>query len=99
MRVMRTEVEPGRRDLAVAGTAIRYGEQALELEAEAGRHPDWAGELLLDAATAWRQAGEQERAIAVLRELVASGGEDGQFAQVLLAEAYFELAKEVAARG
>ena len=98
MRVMRTEVEPGRRDLAVAGTAIRYGEQALELEAEAGRHPDWAGELLLDAATAWRQAGEQERAIAVLRELVASGGEDGQFAQVLLAEAYFELGRDDDAR-
>ena len=95
---MRTEVEPGRRDLAVAGTAIRYGEQALELEAEAGRHPDWAGELLLDAATAWRQAGEQERAIAVLRELVASGGEDGQFAQVLLAEAYFELGRDDDAR-
>jgi hypothetical protein len=75
---MTTEVEPCRRDLAGAGTVSRCGEQALELEAEAGRHPDWAGELLLDAATTWRQAGEQERAIAVLRGLVASGGEEGR---------------------
>jgi hypothetical protein len=95
---MPTEVEPGGRDLAGAGTVSRYGEQALELEAEAGRHPDWAGELLLDAATAWRQAGEPERAIAVLRELVASGGEEGQFAQVLLAEVYFDLGRDDAAR-
>lgn len=95
---MTTEVEPGGRDLAGAGTVSRYGEQALELEAEAGRHPDWAGELLLEAATAWRRAGEQERAIAVLRGLVGSGGEEGQFARVLLAEVYFDLGRDDAAR-
>src|SRR5512144_594512 len=94
---MTTEVEQGGRDLAGAGTVSRYGEQALELEAEAGRHPDWAGELLLEAATAWRRAGEQERAIAVFRELVGSGGEEGQFARVLLAEVYFDLGRDDAA--
>jgi hypothetical protein len=95
---MTTEVEPVGRDLAARGTAIRYAEQALELEADALRHRDWAGELLLDAATAWRDAGERERAIAVLRELVAAGGEDGQFARVLLAEVCFELGRDDDAR-
>ena len=55
--------------------------------------------MLLEAATAWRRAGEQERAIAVFRGLVGSGGEERQFARVLLAAELFEERGDLAAAG
>lgn len=60
---MTTEVEPGRRALAVAGTVSHSGEQALELEAEAGRHPDCgrAAPGCGDGLAAGRRAGAGHR--------------------------------------
>jgi hypothetical protein len=58
---------------------------ALDLEAEAREYPDDRGEILVEAAAAWRRAGDDARASALLEGLVADGGEDGCYARVELA--------------
>src|SRR2546421_4501812 len=65
-------------------------DEAAALEAEAEEHPEERGEILLEAAAAWRRAGRAERASELLAELVAAGGEDGCYARFELAEGYFE---------
>ena len=40
------------------------------------------GRILIEAAETWRQAGEGERAVALLEQAVAEGGEDVQHARV-----------------
>jgi uncharacterized protein HemY len=45
---------------------------------------------MLAAAAAWRQAGDHERAQALLEEVVADGGPDGCYARVELAERLLE---------
>ncbi|MFE3783864.1 hypothetical protein ACFXPA_37475 [Amycolatopsis sp. NPDC059090] len=65
------------------GTAA---ETAAQLEAELDKYPDEQGEILFEAARAWRQAGDDDRAVALLTQAVALGGEEGGNARVELAE-------------
>jgi tetratricopeptide (TPR) repeat protein len=69
----------------VAGFASAADEAAAR-EADAVEFPDERGELLLDAALAWRRAGRPSRAAALLAELVAAGGEEGCYARAQRAE-------------
>ena len=64
---------------------------ALDLEAEAREYPDDRGEILMEAAAAWRRAGDDARASALLEGLVADGGEDGCDARVELAAQLLDL--------
>ncbi|MGW4394445.1 SEC-C metal-binding domain-containing protein [Amycolatopsis nivea] len=66
---------------------------AAQLEAELEQYPDERGPILLDAAQAWRQAGDDDRAIALLTQAIAVGGEDGGNARVELAEVLFDLGR------
>jgi tetratricopeptide (TPR) repeat protein len=65
-------------------------DEAAALEAEAEEYPEDRGEILLEAAAAWRRAGRADRARELLARLVAEGGEDACFARFELAEGYFE---------
>jgi hypothetical protein len=58
---------------------------ALELEDQAEEYPEDRGEILMEAAAAWRRAGDGLRATTLLEGLVADGGEDGCYARVELA--------------
>jgi tetratricopeptide (TPR) repeat protein len=69
--------------------AVTKVDEAAALEAEAEEYPDERGEILLEAAVAWRAAGRPERARELLGQLVAGGGEDGCFARTELADGYF----------
>jgi tetratricopeptide (TPR) repeat protein len=60
--------------------------QAEALEADAIEYPDERGEILREAAHAWWEAGDPERARALLDELVVAGGEDGGYARCELIE-------------
>lgn len=63
--------------------------EAEHLEAEALEWPDQRGEILLEAAVAWRGAGDRDRATRLLTEIVAEGGEDGLYARCeLVADCY-----------
>jgi tetratricopeptide (TPR) repeat protein len=66
-------------------------ELARSLEEDAERFPDQLGELLTEAGELWLRAGEHARAIELFEQVVAIGGEDGEFARVSLAESLFEL--------
>lgn len=63
---------------------------AQELEEDARRYPEERGEILLEAAEAWRQAGDLDRSSAVLAELIATDGADVCFARCALAENHFD---------
>jgi tetratricopeptide (TPR) repeat protein len=67
---------------------------AEELQAQPTRYPaddpDERGQILTEAAQAWQRAGEHERAITLLGEAIALGGEDGAGALVALAEVHFD---------
>jgi tetratricopeptide (TPR) repeat protein len=65
-------------------------DEAAALEAEAEEYPDERGEILLEAAAAWRGAGRADRARELLARLVAGGGEDACFARFEMAEGFFE---------
>ncbi len=67
-----------------AGTIDR--ERAASLEADAAEFPEQRGMFLLEAARAWRAAGEVARAAELLDEQVADGGDDGCYARVQRAE-------------
>jgi len=71
----------------VAMTAL---DEAAALEDEAEKFPDERGEILLEAAVAWRRAGRTDRARELLTELVGVGGEDACYARFELAETLFE---------
>jgi hypothetical protein len=64
--------------------------RAAGFEAEAGACPEQRGMLLLEAARAWRGAGERARAAALVDGQVAAGGEDGCYARVQRAEFWVE---------
>jgi hypothetical protein len=49
-------------------------DRAVELEQDAVRCPEERGEILLEAAEAWKEAGEPDRAVALWRELIEAGG-------------------------
>jgi tetratricopeptide (TPR) repeat protein len=61
-----------------------------ELVEEAERYPAQRGEILLEAAAVYRRAGAFDRAEAILRELIQVGDEDGELAQIELAECRFD---------
>jgi tetratricopeptide (TPR) repeat protein len=65
-------------------------DEAIALEPEAEEYPDERGEILLEAAAAWRRAGRADRARELLEQLAAEDGEDCCFARYNLAEGYFE---------
>src|SRR4051794_38611658 len=60
----------------------RSTEQAVQLEAHAAEFPEQRGMLLVEAALAWRRAGQSQRATQLIDELIATGGEDGCYARV-----------------
>jgi tetratricopeptide (TPR) repeat protein len=64
---------------------------AAELEAELEQYPDERAQILTEAAEAWHEAGEHDRAIALLTEVVALGGEESGMARVALADVLFDL--------
>ena len=64
-------------------------DEATALEVDAERYPDERGEILIEAAVAWRKAGRPERAAELLAQLVEAGGEDGCFARMQVAEYLF----------
>lgn len=64
---------------------------AAQLEAELEQYPEERGEILVEAAQAWRQAGADDRAVALLTQAVALGGEEGDNARIDLAEVLFDL--------
>ena len=66
-------------------------DMAEELEADLALYPDERAQILIEAAHAWQQAGKHDRAIALLTEAIALGGEDGASARVELAEVHFDL--------
>lgn len=70
---------------------------AAELEADADLYPDERGELLLEAAAAWRRAGDADRAQALWRALIAAGSQDAQFARVEVAESLLDVGNADAA--
>ena len=63
----------------------RLAQEAAELERDAEEYPDERGEILLEASTAWRRAGDDKRADQLLESLVEAGGEDAAYARVELA--------------
>lgn len=71
---------------------------ARELEADLDEYPDERGEILLEAAGSWQRAGEHGRAIELLNEAIATGGEDGQHARTALADVLFDLGRTDEAR-
>lgn len=71
---------------------------AAELEAQLDEYPDERAEILVEAAEQWRLAGEHDRAIALLDRAVDMGGEEGNMAQVVLADVLFGLGRDDEAR-
>jgi tetratricopeptide (TPR) repeat protein len=67
-----------------------YGDTARELEAHAAAHTEERGETLREAARQWKLAGETDRAIAVLGEVLALGDIDAEYARYNLADIAFE---------
>ncbi|MEV1116736.1 tetratricopeptide repeat protein [Actinosynnema sp. NPDC049800] len=64
---------------------------AAQLQADLEQYPDERTQILIEAAETWRQAGEGERAVALLEQAVAEGGEDADEARVALADVLFAL--------
>ncbi|QUH05569.1 tetratricopeptide repeat protein [Saccharopolyspora erythraea] len=71
---------------------------ARELEAELDEYPDERAEILTDAADQWHRAGDHDRAVQLLEEAIAHGGEDGANARVGMAEVLFDLGRDDEAR-
>lgn len=71
---------------------------AAQLEADLAQYPDERAQILMEAADAWRRAGDDDRAIALLEQVVAEGGEDADEARVALADVLFDLDRVEQAR-
>jgi hypothetical protein len=69
--------------------AVTKVDEAAALEVEAEEYPDERGEILLEAAVAWREAGRPKRARELLEQLIAGGGEDRCYARFQVADDYF----------
>jgi tetratricopeptide (TPR) repeat protein len=72
-------------------------DRAAELEQEATRYPDERAEILLEAASAWKEAGEPKRAVAVWNDVVSLGGEEAGYARYSLANLCFEQGRDAEA--
>jgi len=68
------------------------------LEAELEEYPDQRGEILLEIARTRLDLGEPDRAVEIWRDLIAEGGEDGDYARVELAEHLFNQGQDEDAR-
>ena len=68
------------------------------LEADLELYPDERAQILIEAAEAARRAGDHDRAIALLEQVVAEGGEDAGEACVVLANLLFGLDRDEQAR-
>jgi tetratricopeptide (TPR) repeat protein len=75
-------------------TTRNPAEFARELEAEVEDFPEDRGSILLDAAWNWQQAGDVDRAIELLNQVLTLGGEDAGCARVSLAEVHFDLCRD-----
>jgi hypothetical protein len=75
----------------------RLAQEAAALEHGAEEYPDQRGEILLEASTAWRRAGDDSRADQLLESLVEAGGEDAAYARVELASNAFDKGDRAAA--
>jgi hypothetical protein len=82
----------------VPTVADRHAEIARQLESDLEDYPDERGEILLEAGDAWHRAGDSQRAIALLSEAIALGGEDGSNARVVLADVLFDIGRDEEAR-
>ncbi|MEU4444565.1 tetratricopeptide repeat protein [Actinosynnema sp. NPDC050801] len=71
---------------------------AAQLEADLEQYPDERAQILVEAAETWRRAGDDERAVALLEQVVAEGGEDADEARVALADVLFDLGRVEQAR-
>lgn len=89
-------------DELVRGEEIRAAEEAVELaldaEDRAEKHPEHRAELLLEAAEAWQQAGELDRAAELCTEVIGFGGQEGQIARLGLASIWFNQERDDDAR-
>jgi len=74
--------------------SARWAQEIRELEDALVRYPDESAEIMLELADAHRLAGDPDRALAVLGELVSAGGEDGELARVALADLLFDLGRD-----
>ncbi|TDO29993.1 SEC-C motif-containing protein [Kribbella sp. VKM Ac-2527] len=68
------------------------------LEAELEEYPDQRGEILLEMAASRLEMGERDRAVAIWRDLIAEGGDDGDYARIDLVEYLFGIGQEEDAR-
>ncbi|WP_219417028.1 SEC-C domain-containing protein [Pseudonocardia nigra] len=71
-------------------TASGTDQEARALEAEAKEYPEERGEILLEAAAAWKRAGRADRAEQLLREVAGGEGVDSFFARAELADLLFD---------
>jgi hypothetical protein len=72
-------------------------DRAVELEQDAVRYPGECYEILLEAAEAWQEAGEPDRAVALWLEVIEACGEDAGFARYELVELCFERGRDAEA--
>jgi hypothetical protein len=72
--------------------------RARELEADAEQFPDERAEILFEAAAAWQDAGDVDRARQLLGDILKLGGIDAGMARVQLAELYLTLGDDEHAR-
>jgi tetratricopeptide (TPR) repeat protein len=75
--------------VGLAHQPTKYAEQARQ-EQDAAQYPDERSEILLEAAQVWHRAGDHDRAMDLLAEVIEDGGEDGACARVVLAEVLFD---------
>lgn len=64
------------------------------LEAELEEYPNQRGEILLEMAVSRLEMGERDRAVAIWRDLIAEGGDDGDYARMDLVEYLFGIGKD-----
>lgn len=83
------------RSSAASERRSNAGAYARELERDAVGYPDERGEILLEAAGQYAMAGEHQRAMDILEDLIATAsGEDAQFAAVSRIDVLYDLGRE-----
>jgi len=70
---------------------------ARRYESEAEQYPEERAEALLDAAAAWKSAGDTERAARLLTEVIGGGGVDACWARAELAQLHLDAGDDAAA--
>ena len=70
-------------------TVADYAAEAMRSEADAEQYPESRADCLLEAAQSWARAGNHERALSLLRPLIAEGGENAEYARFTAADIAF----------